>query len=73
MPLHEALLAELEENNYVSSKAYLEQLINYQKTMKEREGPNSIIWLWPDLINQRDYLKDIYNTLKIAEKAHAES
>lgn len=71
--MHEALLAELEENNYKSSKEYLEQLIFYQKTIKEREGPNSIIWLWPDLINEHAELEKLYKTLKAAEKAQIES
>lgn len=73
LPLHLALLSELEENGYIFSKSYLEQLIEYQRLIKDIEGPNSIIWLWPNLIDEHKHLERLYHVLKNAEDAHSES
>lgn len=70
MPHYLALLEELEVYGYLSSKEYLQQLLNYQESIRQVEGPNSAQWLWPELKNERRHLDRIYDALKRAEDAH---
>ncbi|XP_018331833.1 uncharacterized protein LOC108741507 isoform X2 [Agrilus planipennis] len=72
IPLHEALISELNEDGYISSAHFISQLITYQKQQVEIHGEDSKIGLRPKLINFPEYLQKLYDTFKEAEIAHYE-
>ncbi|KAK9704566.1 hypothetical protein QE152_g27798 [Popillia japonica] len=70
LPLHQALFLELEEQNLLSSLAFLHQMIDYQKYMRRTHGPNSKLWAKPRLVRSPAILKLLVEGLKAAEYAH---
>lgn len=70
MPYHEAILAELEEDDYLSSATFLKQLIEFQEEQREEHGPDSVISSRPRLLTCKDVIDVLCNGLKIAEDAH---
>lgn len=67
IPYHEALCLELDEDGFSEAALFLELLIKYQKNMREEEGPESFVWFYPQLINEKDKLDILYQGLRAAE------
>lgn len=73
MPLHRALVEELEENGYLSSASFLQQLIDFHEALRNEHGPDTPVWCRPRLIEQKEVLIELAETFKIAEAAHFDS
>lgn len=73
LPLHQALVEELQENGYLSSASFLQQLIDYNEFLRNESGPDTPVWCRPRLIDRKDVLTDLAETFKKAEIAHFDS
>lgn len=67
---HEALIMDLQEQNYPSSAQYLAQLVEYQEALRQKHGPDTKVWARPQLIKSKEELDVLFDGLKAAEKAH---
>lgn len=67
---HEALIKDLQEQNYPSSAAYLKQLVDYQEALRQEHGPDTKVWARPQLIKSKEELNVLFEGLKSAEQAH---
>lgn len=67
---HEALIKDLQEQNYPGSAEYLKQLIEYQEQLRQEHGPDTKVWSRPQLIKSKKELDILFDGFKAAEKAH---
>lgn len=67
LPYDEALLINLEEKGYISSAAFIKQLIDCQTEAREQAGPTSNLWLRPQLKYSKPELKILSDALCKAE------
>lgn len=70
LPHHEYVLIELEEDGYVSSAAFLRQLIDFQEDLREQHGPDSIVCTRPRLMTCNETIDFLRQGLVVAEEAH---
>lgn len=54
LPPHEAIVDELEENNYEESVRYLRELFELDEETRRKIGPGTLTWMKPRLKDNRD-------------------
>lgn len=69
IPYHEALCLELEEDGCYEAATFFRMLIQFQEDMRSEAGPGSLIWLYPQLKDEKDKLNKVYKGLKAAQEA----
>ncbi|CAG9763003.1 unnamed protein product [Ceutorhynchus assimilis] len=70
LPFHVALMLQLEETGYESTKAYIEQLFILNEVLRNDAGPMSVLWTKPLLRDSVEELKHLNDALMIAEDFH---
>lgn len=70
LPYHEAILKELEEDDYLSSATFLKQLIDFQEELREEHGLDSVVSSRPRLLTCKEIIDILCDGLKKAEDAH---
>ncbi|KAJ8967884.1 hypothetical protein NQ317_013786 [Molorchus minor] len=72
MPYHEALLTNLEENNYVITAEYIRQLFRFQQQLREKAGPVSPLLARPQLYLSKNELNYLCDSVMKTEDYHNE-
>ncbi|XP_060532306.1 uncharacterized protein LOC132705625 [Cylas formicarius] len=70
LPYHEALILELQQNNYVLTEMYLKQLFGLQEVSRKEAGPQSLAWTFPVLRDSVAELVKLIDGLKKSEEHH---
>lgn len=68
IPYHEALCLELDEDGFCEAAKFFRLLIQYQEDMRNEAGPESFIWFYPQLVNEKDKLDILKKGLQEAEE-----
>ncbi|XP_024870903.1 uncharacterized protein LOC112454005 [Temnothorax curvispinosus] len=69
LPLHEAIVDELEEGNYEESVRYLKELFELDEAIRREAGPGTLTWEKPRLKNTRDAMLRLKESLIAVERA----
>ncbi|XP_050466866.1 uncharacterized protein LOC126859522 [Cataglyphis hispanica] len=69
LPLHEAIIHELEENGYEESIRYLKELFELDEETRKETGPGTLTWKKPRLKDNKDALKCLKEGLIACEQA----
>ncbi|XP_077281234.1 uncharacterized protein LOC143907959 [Temnothorax americanus] len=69
LPLHEAIIDELEEGNYEESVRYLKELFELDEAIRREAGPGTLTWEKPRLKNTRDAMLRLKESLIAVERA----
>jgi len=69
LPPHEAIIHELDENNYEESIRYLRELFELDDEIRREAGPDTLTWMKPHLKNNKDALLRLRDGLIAVERA----
>lgn len=69
LPPHEAIVDELEENNYKESVHYLRELFEFDEETRKEAGPGTLTWKKPRLKDNRDAMLRLKEGLITVERA----
>lgn len=69
LPSHEAIIHELEENDYDESVRYLKELFELDEETRKEAGPGTLTWKKPRLKDNKDAMKRLKEGLIAFEQA----